>query len=64
MRPNVSLCVTFSGRVRDLVHTVYNFALITSKQRNFGMEEVPERKCTIYVDAKSSYLSIGEVFID
>ena len=28
------------------------------------MKEVPEKKRSTYVDVKSSYLSIGEVFID
>ena len=28
------------------------------------MKEVPEKKCGTYVDVKSSYLSIGDVFID
>ena len=63
MRAQVTLFDTFSGRVRDLVQTVYSFALMTSKQCNFGMKEVPGKKCTTYVDAKSSYLSIGGGFI-
>ena len=35
-----------------------------SNQCNFGTKEVPEKKRGTYVDVKSSYLSIGEVFID